>query len=131
MPAPKPIVAIVTGGRDYRDRDRVHLELETLQPAVLLEGGAMGADQWAREWGKKKGIECWTCWPCWESHSRHAAGPIRNGHIARMGVRFDHVGTHQVVVLAFPGNRGTANMVQTCESLGLEVRRIIDVSEDR
>lgn len=50
----------------------------------------------------------------WEKHGR-AAGPIRNEKMLIVGT--------PDMVLAFPGGRGTADMIRKAEAAGLPVRR--------
>lgn len=49
----------------------------------------------------------------------NAAGPIRNQHMLDIG--------KPDVVLAFPGGRGTEDMIRRAEKAGVPVKRIGDV----
>jgi predicted Rossmann-fold nucleotide-binding protein len=108
---------LVTGGRDYNDPGNVAQVLGNLQETsgitCLIEGGAKGADALAREWATEQGIPCVTCPADW-SRGR-AAGPMRNTSMLR-----DH---RPDVVVAFPGGRGTADMVGKAEKAGVKVLR--------
>lgn len=95
----------VTGGRGYSDAtwvntvlDAIHAECTIL---VLVEGGATGLDTLARAWAIARGIPVETYAPDWKQHGK-AAGPIRNGQMADV---ID-------ALAAFPGGRGTADMVR-------------------
>ena len=96
---------LVCGGRDYNDRAHVFHTLDRIHAkrpiARIVEGGAAGADRLAREWANAHGIECKTFAADWATHGK-AAGPMRNQLMLDSGVDG---------VLAFPGGRGTADMV--------------------
>ncbi|HWY35733.1 MAG TPA: DUF2493 domain-containing protein [Nitrosopumilaceae archaeon] len=94
---------IVTGGRDYNDWATVKSVLDFHQPDVVIQGGAKGADRLARVWAMTKGIEPITVDAEWTKHGR-AAGPIRN---REMLDKYPNA-----FVIAFPGDRGTADCVR-------------------
>lgn len=118
-------VIIVCGGRDYEDRERVFHALDMLharEPITLIVHGACrrsgeremcGADRWAHQWALARGVKPephpaeWDMWG-------EKAGPMRNKQMAEMGA-------HGCV--AFPGGRGTANMVRHAERFGIPVWR--------
>lgn len=110
------MTVLVCGGRDYADRAFVFASLDVLKPTTVINGGAEGADRWAREWASERHVVCVTVEADWSLHGR-AAGPIRNR--AMLGFRPD-------LVLAFPGGRGTANMVAEARKRGVPVR-FVDV----
>jgi hypothetical protein len=110
---------IVCGGRDYRDRTAVWGALDRLHAergiAAVIQGAADGADRHAAEWGWAHPPVRVCSFPAdWDSHGR-AAGPKRN---ARMIAEGKPDG-----VVAFPGGRGTADMVRQAEAAGLKVWR--------
>ena len=49
---------LVCGGRNYDNRDLVWRALDQYQenygPLTVIQGGAPGADQWAREWAHRQ-----------------------------------------------------------------------------
>ncbi|GAA4928865.1 hypothetical protein GCM10023224_05250 [Streptomonospora halophila] len=107
---------IVTGGRDYGDADTVERALRGHLPGphTIVHGGAPGADRLAHS--VARGLD-WELEPHpadWERHGR-AAGPIRNVEMARAGAD---------LCIAFPGGRGTADMVARAEAAGTPVRRV-------
>lgn len=106
---------IVCGGRDYDDRARVYAELDALSPDVVIEGGANGADYCAYRWVReKRGCEGWERYEAeWDKHGR-GAGPLRNQRMLDEG--------KPDLVLAFPGGRGTADMVRRAERAGVPVK---------
>ena len=111
---------LVCGGRDYRDwhqlsgwLDRIHRECGIM---VVIHGGARGADDLARQWGEiSVGIEGVEFRADWTARGK-AAGMIRNQRMLDEG-RPD-------LVVAFPGGRGTADMVRRARKAGVEVIEI-------
>lgn len=93
---------IVTGGRDYSNRKKVYEVLDKLNPDVVVQGGAPGADYLAREWALYRGKKSLTYGVDWEKHGK-AAGPIRNREMLAKN--------SDAIVVPFPGGRGTANCV--------------------
>lgn len=79
---------------------------------LVIHGGAQGADTMAGEWAQSRGIACMAFAANWATEGR-AAGPIRNKRM------LDEVSPN--VVVAFPGGRGTANMVGQARDRGFEV----------
>lgn len=101
-------IVIVTGGRSYSDVRHVESVLNNValdRSFVLYEGGAGGADSIARSWAEKNGIECKTFCADWKQFGS-AAGPIRNKAMLSEALSI----AKEVIVIAFPGGRGTANM---------------------
>jgi hypothetical protein len=107
---------LVCGGRDYWDIDRVFAALNKAHSqnriTAIIEGGAVGADHLARRWAESNGVELLTFQADWAAHGR-AAGPLRNQRMLDEG-RPDGV-------VAFPGGRGTADMVRRAEAAGIRV----------
>lgn len=105
---------IVCGGRNYSDRGRVFATLDAIHAAtpiaVLMHGNARGADGLADEWAAGK-VKTATFTPLWEEHGR-AAGPLRNQEMLDAGPD---------LVIAFPGGRGTADMVRRAKAVGVRV----------
>lgn len=93
---------LVCGGRRYADREWVWKVLDEVQPTLLICGGAKGADALAAEYAEEKDIPL-MIFPAHWKHGK-AAGPVRNGWMIEFGK------PDQVV--AFPGGRGTDNMVR-------------------
>ena len=106
---------LVCGGRDYRDAPRVAFVLRSLRPSLIAHGGARGADLLARDWATGDGVpQC--AYPAdWEKYGR-AAGPRRN---ADMLAHFK-----PDLVVAFPGGRGTADMVERALAAGVNVVKV-------
>jgi hypothetical protein len=110
------MVILVCGGRDYADREAVfrildHL-LRTRGIVLIIQGGARGADALAGAWARERGIENLEFRADWDRYGR-SAGLRRNTQMLVEG-RPD-------AVVAFPGGRGTANMVMQARGAGVPV----------
>lgn len=105
---------LVTGGRNYDERDVVFWALDTQQPTVVIHGCASGADSLAAEWCKLHPNVAELKFPAdWNKYGK-AAGPIRNKQMLDVG--------QPDVVLAFPGGAGTANMMRQARERGVAVQ---------
>lgn len=107
---------IVTGGRSYQDRDKVFDVLSKLRPDLVIQGGATGADALAKEWCHIAGVKCHTEEALWTRHG-NSAGPIRNGNMLSL--------FPNAMVVAFPGNNGTADCVRKAQVLKRIVLRVL------
>ena len=94
---------IVTGGRDYDDWAMIQDVLNSLDLALIIEGGAEGADMMAKEYAETFNIPHVTVEADWTKYGR-AAGPIRNKEMLQK--------YPLAVIVAFPGGSGTANCVK-------------------
>ena len=101
---------LVTGGRDFADREAVFRQLDDLSAEhyplrlCIVHGGCpTGADRWADEWARETASERAIYLADWQRHGR-AAGPRRTQRMLDEG--------KPDLMLAFPGGRGTADMVR-------------------
>lgn len=109
----KQMRVLVCGGRDFNDAQRVFAVLDHYHAqrpfSVVIHGAARGADTLAADWGRQRGIMT-LAFPVpaadWEKYGK-AAGSIRNAQMLREG--------EPDLVIAFPGDRGTADM---CKQAG-------------
>lgn len=110
---------LVCGGRDYSDEGRVYEVLdvfhEDYEVTAVITGGARGADEFARTWAKAAQVASLVFRPDW-TESGKAAGPIRNQRMLDEG--------KPDIVIAFPGGRGTADMVKRARKAGVEVKEV-------
>lgn len=110
---------LVCGGRDFNDEELLCKTLDEYDLARtftgLIHGGASGADWMAGRWAANAGIPASSYPAEWGKHG-YGAGPKRNRQMLREG-RPD-------LVIAFPGGRGTANMVAQARAAGIEVIEI-------
>lgn len=112
---------LVCGGRDYSNEDCLRDVLNKVHSAhpigTLIQGGARGADALAHKWATENNIpEIVTEYADWAQYGK-AAGPIRNE-------RMLYVWKPDLVV-AFPGGRGTANMIHLARQAGVPVTRVL------
>ena len=106
---------LVCGGRNYSDRDHAWGILTILDPQRIICGGAPGADSIAIEWAESWQIIT-TVYPAdWDTHGK-AAGPIRNQQMIDLETAD--------LVLAFPGGRGTEDMIRRAKKAGIPVLRV-------
>lgn len=112
---------LVCGGRDYRDARRLRDIMDALHAkrpiALLIHGDALGADLLAEAWADARGVALRAYPAEWKKHGK-GAGPIRNRQMLTEG-RPD-------LVVAFPGGRGTADMVRQAEAAGVKVLLVPD-----
>lgn len=80
--------------------------------SVIIHGGAKGADALADGWAITHwcGLEVYPA--DWKKHGK-AAGPIRNQRMIDEG--------KPDAVLAFPGGRGTADLIRRAREAGIKV----------
>jgi hypothetical protein len=114
-------IAIVCGGRNYADKERLFalLDMTRYVHAItkIAHGGATGADALAGEWAWQRGLECRSYEAAWKKHG-NSAGPIRNQRMLDA--------EKPDLVIAFPGGRGTADMVQRARAADIFV---VEVTE--
>jgi hypothetical protein len=107
---------LVCGGRDYSDRALLRGALgvwHRRHPITrIIHGGAPGADTMAGEWALENDIRCDVYPADWERYGRRA-GPLRNKRMLREA--------KPDLVMAFPGGRGTLDMVRRAGLAGVRV----------
>lgn len=110
---------LVTGGRAYADVVRVAAVLDKLHGEagidLIIQGGAAGADRHAFNWARSRGVARETFEADWENQGSFA-GPARNKRMLDEG--------KPDLVIAFPGGRGTADMVRKARRAGVDVVEI-------
>lgn len=127
---------LVCGGRHFSDRSAVARALAPYKPKPItniaehkiIHGGASGADQLAGEWAECFGVPFREFPANWTDLS-HADAVIRTRHDgtkydakagSRRNQRMIDEGKPDLVI-AFPGDRGTADMVAKARKAGIEV----------
>lgn len=110
---------LVTGGRYFADERLLRDTLDTLHTfngvTELIHGHCSGADTLADKWATELDtIHIVRCPADWKRYGR-AAGPIRNREMLEL--RPD-------LVIAFPGGKGTADMVRQSRLAGIEVQTV-------
>jgi predicted Rossmann-fold nucleotide-binding protein len=113
---------LVCGGRDYDDRLTVEAALGHElawrgwddEDITVVHGGARGADLLAADVARNFGYDVEVHRADWKAHGR-GAGPMRNEEMAASGID---------LCIAFPGGRGTEDMVRRAEEYEIPVVRI-------
>lgn len=123
---------LVCGGRDYRNGAHVWTTLDGLHATHvftdIIQGGATGADALAAKWARTKPeITRWECRATWTDLS-HPDAIIRT---RADGTQFDAKAGHRRnkrmlewkpdIVVAFPGQDGTADMMKLARAAGVPV----------
>jgi predicted Rossmann-fold nucleotide-binding protein len=110
---------LVCGGRNYTDKGRIYAVLDKLHESegidLIIQGGAKGADRVANDWAAAYGVQREQYNADWEALGSFA-GPARNKWMLEQG--------QPDLVIAFPGGRGTADMVRKARKAGVEVVEI-------
>jgi hypothetical protein len=108
---------LVCGGRDYDNVDKVYEVLDEFptEELLIIHGGARGADSLAGVWAFERGVQV-TRYPAdWEKYGKRA-GYVRNQQMLDEG--------KPDLVIAFPGGRGTAMMIDIAEKAAVNVLKI-------
>jgi hypothetical protein len=121
---------LVCGGRDFVDRDMLFRTLDTETPrtepdaygndmplnVTIIHGDCpTGADLFADDWAAVNWCSVEGYPADWQMHGR-AAGPIRNQRMLDEG--------KPDLVIAFPGGRGTADMVRRAMRAGVKILEV-------
>jgi hypothetical protein len=107
---------LVCGGRDFDRASVVTSALDSVHDkmgvSLLIHGDARGADTLAGAWAASRGIPVMVFPADWQMYGK-AAGHVRNKKMIDEG--------KPDVVVAFPGGRGTADMMRKAVAAGLNV----------
>jgi hypothetical protein len=110
----KIVKVIIAGGRRFNYRAYLFGYMDAFNSFVkvseVVSGGASGADAAGEDWASARGIPVKRFPADWEGLGR-AAGPARNGEMA------EYAGA----LVAFPGGKGTENMIGQARSSDLDV----------
>lgn len=113
----------VTGGRNFSNDTLVNSTLDSIHTTTpittLIHGNCSGADSLCREWARRAGITIISRPADWKQHGR-AAGPIRNREMLAM---------KPDLLVAFPGGRGTADMVGAAKKAGITIHVVVAQKE--
>lgn len=116
---------LVCGGRDYADKKKVYYTLDNLtgcyknrpyvlpkKDTVIIHGAASGADILADSWAVTNWVKFEEYPANWGRYHKRA-GYIRNKRMLEEG--------KPDIVVAFPGGKGTSNMVKLAQDAGIPV----------
>lgn len=107
---------LVCGGRNYdplkAEAWLVEYYSDKEKPIEIIEGGASGADMGGLYFGNHSGIPVKTFKAEWNKYGK-SAGFRRNQRMLEEGM--------PEFVIAFPGGKGTQNMINLAEKAGVEV----------
>ncbi len=120
----KELAVIVCGGRDYNDYSNLCKLLDEVAPTFIIHGGANGADSLAGQYASQNNIPCKVFKAEWDKHGK-GAGPIRNAKMLNslLSMNIDKA------VVAFPGGKGTANMISLAEDFNVKVIKLEQFNE--
>lgn len=115
-----PLRVIVCGGRDFKNYEVGFSVLDQIDQehayiSMIVHGNASGADTIASAWVHCNKRQEWPFPAEWSKYGK-SAGPRRNKQM---------LGSGATLVIAFPGGKGTRNMVKQALAAGLQV---IDVA---
>ncbi len=110
---------IICGGRDYTEFDIAYAYLDALheeyQFSLVIQGEAKGADSIAKQWALSKDIAVKGHRANWDLHGRKA-GFLRNKEMLDEN--------NPDLVVAFPGGRGTAMMIELALKANVKVIQV-------
>jgi hypothetical protein len=106
------IRVLVCGGRDFLDYKNVREVLDAYQIDTIINGGATGTDALARRYAIENNIKIETYYADWDRYGRQA-GPIRNAEMIKC---------KPDLIIAFPGGKGTANMIKLGRTHNIPVK---------
>lgn len=110
---------LVCGGRDFNKYVVIYDALDNLyfqhKINTIITGGAKGADYWGEAWAITNHVPLVVFKANWEKYGK-SAGHIRNTQMINEG--------KPNLVLAFPGGKGTANMIKQAHANKIEVLKI-------
>lgn len=114
---------LVCGGRDFDDWYMLKKTLDPYIPKVIdltiIQGGATGADFLAKVWAKYVVVKMQEFKADWKREGK-LAGIFRNKRMLEEG--------KPDLVIAFPGGKGTANMIDQALKAGVKVIEISKTS---
>ena len=113
------MIVLVCGGRNYANQSKVHGYLSRLHREkkieAIVQGGATGADNHARQWAKFNNVKVITYFPDWDKGPY--AGFLRNQMMLEEEC--------PDLVVAFPGGHGTDDMVTRAKRGGFKLEIIV------
>jgi acetylglutamate kinase len=113
------LTVLVCGGRTYTNKEKIYEVLSSIHKdksiTVLIHGAAKGVDTIAGYWARENNIKEKQYPALWNTYGK-AAGSIRNQQMLDSNT--------VELVIAFPGGKGTSDMVSRAKKSGIEVKEI-------
>lgn len=110
---------LVCGGTNYTDTKTFSQVMDEYHKkyvfTLVIQGGARGADFMAKMWAVDNNVDEKQFDAEWSKYGS-AAGPLRNQRMINEG--------KPELVIAFPGGRGTADMIKRAKISRIEVLEI-------
>jgi hypothetical protein len=115
------VKVLVCGSRNWTDTAAIHARIKALpDDAIVIEGGAVGADANARHFAELRGLFC-------------ADMPVRGSHWGRYGKSAGHKRNHAMLdlgpdlVIAFQrnGSSGTQGTIDEARKRGIPVEVLV------
>jgi len=112
---------LICGGRNFTDWEMFRSAMGDLIrlrgcPDLIVHGAARGADTFADKWAEVMALDVHRYPADWKAHGK-SAGPIRNQQM--LDAR------KPSLVVAFPGGKGTADMIARARKAGIDVAEIV------
>ena len=117
------MIALVCGGREYGLGGELAHVLSELDPRLVIHGNARGADTLAHRWAISTERSVLAMPARWATEGK-GAGPRRNGRMLKAAQQFAELWSLPLLVVAFPGGAGTANMVKRAKAAGVDVMEV-------
>lgn len=116
---------IVTGGRNYDNYENVKQILGLFDVYKIYMGDAAGADMNAVKWASIENVRHKIFVADWKKHNK-AAGPLRNALMLDTALKENGGISDGLILIAFPGGRGTANCVAQALKRAITVLEVKD-----
>jgi hypothetical protein len=120
------MILLVTGGREYNDKERVNLELDKIRKDItcIIHGAAKGLDTLVHSYALKYKIPVYPIPAYWDYYNK-GAGPVRNLLMISLAPKLSlFYLDSNILLLAFPGNNGTNNMIEQCKTNNIQVIKV-------
>lgn len=113
---------IIAGGRYFNDyhllRKRCNFFLKNTTDIEVVSGHQKGTDQLGERYAKEMGYPVKVFYADWNLY-RNAAGPIRNGQMAKYA-------KNEYLIAFWDGvSKGTANMINQAKEQGLKIKIVM------
>lgn len=125
---------IIAGGRSFNDRSMVDATMAMIvsqmkwEISTIISGGASGADTLGEEWARSHAIPIERYEAQWRVPIHHADGTVGYEIDRTAGVkRNEQMACVADALVAFPGGRGTADMVKRAHKHGLRIYNVCDL----